>query len=1271
LYIKVLTGEKFVLKALNQIVIGLAVVFYCLPGFTQTNISGIVNVYAKVVTAYTTPLTDSIVKDNTAGFKKGDTVMIIQMNGADISLLNSNLDNMNATGLYEFNIIQSISGNKIKFVSNMVNPYNAAEGVQLIRVPSYRYARVNGDLTCSAWDGNTGGVIALITNDTLELNANMDASAKGFAGGSKTTGSSVCYLSPNKLNYLVSANDSAGLKGQGIVKNAFLYKRGRGAIGNAGGGGNGFGSGGGGGGGSRKGGDGGRVSGNTLYCANNDSMIGGVGGKIPPEYFAGTTSGTRDRIYLGGGGGAGRGINPGDLANGGAGGGIVLIITNTLKTNNYVIRANGESVVKGAINEAGSGGGGGGGSILLAADKLVGSLNIEAKGGKGGNTDHCSGQGGGGGGGFLWFSGQSLTFGNLNLTGGDPGSDTASTCVKSSIATNGTLGDSANRFNPILKGFLCNLIWQKQTICYNTAPQTLTGSNPRGGNGTYSYQWQKRNLKTAWVDITGETQRDLSPPPLTDTTYFRRVVKSAGNVDTSKWVIVNVIPNITFNTVAPDTAICYGQNPVIIRGQTLSGGDGTLTCLWEISPDNSSWNTASGPNNLINYANTSSITSKYYRRKVFSNICVNISNGVHITVNPLIGNNTIQMAQIICKNLRPQQLTGSAPTGGDNIYHYRWLKNNGDSLHWTATSSMDTFQNYSPPPLVNTTFYRRVTLSGLRNTCKDTSAMLKIAVTAPINQNQIQQDQTICGGTSPATFTGSAPTGGNNVFNFQWESSNNGNSWDSISAGINLQNYKYGILGVTKYFRRIVRSGYLDCCKDTSNNIKMTVQPAIENNQITNNQEICTGQTPARLIQGNGNLTGGNGTFTFVWQQRPVSVQAWTDITVSGNQVEYQPGSLTQTTYYRRKAMAGVCINYSDSLTTTVLPAITGNTLSGSSEVCNGQVPAEIKGSDVSGGKQGSYRYVWQDSIGSGTWNPITGASEHNFIPYVLSQKTYFRRIVKSGQNDCCISSGNPFVISINPLPVAILANIDTAICKGGAIQITFTITSGNAPFNIKVTDGITQDSIPDLVQGKNKISYTPKNAGIYAISSLKDNKGCVATQKEGSAKVRIVEVPKPKVDEGALVEGKRYKLSAVHDLGYGQWKAMEDDQATFQPSDTVHDAIVTVNNYGVHHLIWKESNEFCVDSASVELIFWMRYTAFSPNNDGKNDVLVIEGLNDYRKELTIFNRWGNEVYSSDNYQNNWDGTNKSGNPLPDDTYFYILKIDGNKGYKGYIVIKR
>jgi gliding motility-associated-like protein len=514
------------------------------------------------------------------------------------------------------------------------------------------------------------------------------------------------------------------------------------------------------------------------------------------------------------------------------------------------------------------------------------------------------------------------------------------------------------------------------------------------------------------------------------------------------------------------------------------------------------------------------------------------------------------------------------------------------------------------------------------------------------------------------------PSNGDGTFAYAWEESLDNISW-SNAGGIDslIDYYKYGFFNSTKYFRRIVRSGYLDCCKDTSNSVKVTVQPEIQNNNIVSNQEICNAQTPAQLIQGSGTLTGGNGPFTFLWQQRPIDFLSWSDVTELGNQLNYQPSSLNKTTYYRRKAMSGVCISYSDSVTITALSLLTGNTLSGNPEVCEGKVPDIITGGNMSGGHPGDYRYVWQDSVSNGLWNNLSNAQDKDYIPNNLSQKTYFRRIVKSGDNDCCVSTSDPFAIIINLLPIGIFECHDTAICQGNNINAKLTITSGTAPFEAKLTEGTYQETITGLPQGLSNINFIPRQTGTYSVFSITDNKGCLAVSKDGSMKIRIVAVPKVVAGESAIVEGKTHQLVEISNISIGRWST--ELPSTFQPSDTTPNAIVTVEKCGTHHFIWKETNEFCWDTASVEIIFWMRYTGFSPNNDGFNDYFVIEGLDNIRKELIVVNRWGNEVYSSDNYENNWDGTNQKGKPLPDDTYYYILKINGYKVYKGFIVIRR
>jgi gliding motility-associated-like protein len=83
--------------------------------------------------------------------------------------------------------------------------------------------------------------------------------------------------------------------------------------------------------------------------------------------------------------------------------------------------------------------------------------------------------------------------------------------------------------------------------------------------------------------------------------------------------------------------------------------------------------------------------------------------------------------------------------------------------------------------------------------------------------------------------------------------------------------------------------------------------------------------------------------------------------------------------------------------------------------------------------------------------------------------------------------------------------------------------------------------------------------------------------------------------------------------------------------------------------------------------------TGFTPNSDGSNDFFVIKGVEAYPDNiLTIFNRWGNQVYSISGYNNQWNGLNNNGKPLPDGTYFVIFKINNEDiVLTGYVDLRR
>jgi gliding motility-associated-like protein len=56
--------------------------------------------------------------------------------------------------------------------------------------------------------------------------------------------------------------------------------------------------------------------------------------------------------------------------------------------------------------------------------------------------------------------------------------------------------------------------------------------------------------------------------------------------------------------------------------------------------------------------------------------------------------------------------------------------------------------------------------------------------------------------------------------------------------------------------------------------------------------------------------------------------------------------------------------------------------------------------------------------------------------------------------------------------------------------------------------------------------------------------------------------------------------------------------------------------------------------------------------------------------EISIFNRWGEELYKSTGYSNAWDGSYK-GNPLPVGAYFYVIKLKDNEDriFKGTVTL--
>ena len=79
----------------------------------------------------------------------------------------------------------------------------------------------------------------------------------------------------------------------------------------------------------------------------------------------------------------------------------------------------------------------------------------------------------------------------------------------------------------------------------------------------------------------------------------------------------------------------------------------------------------------------------------------------------------------------------------------------------------------------------------------------------------------------------------------------------------------------------------------------------------------------------------------------------------------------------------------------------------------------------------------------------------------------------------------------------------------------------------------------------------------------------------------------------------------------------------------------------------------------------------FSPNGDGKNETLWIEGLAEFpNHNLILYNRWGTEVFKASDYQNDWTGT-WNGTDLPEGVYFYLFDSGEGPQTTGWIYMNR
>lgn len=482
-----------------------------------------------------------------------------------------------------------------------------------------------------------------------------------------------------------------------------------------------------------------------------------------------------------------------------------------------------------------------------------------------------------------------------------------------------------------------------------------------------------------------------------------------------------------------------------------------------------------------------------------------------------------------------------------------------------------------------------------------------------IGNNTINSDQIICYNTIPVGLTGSIPTGGNGTFSYQWQ-----NSTASATTGFTditdstRQDYAPGSIIATTWYRRIVISGSES---DTSVAVQITVNP-IPTATITYTGSPYCGTGTATVTQ-----TGqGGGTFS---SSTGLSINA---LTGAINLASSTPGPYTVNYSFSD----GLCTN---TVTTNVQVGNPVVLITNPAPVCS---PSTINLTDaaITAGSTENLTYTYFTNSGG------TIAVSNPSALSATGTKTYYIR----GTSAAGCKTIKPVTFTINPQPIFSAIGPFAPVCKGSAVTLTAFSPDPFATFDWQ-----------NAGAGPSVVVY-PMATTSYTVTA-KDAKGCtkpipVPVQVKDFS-VSIAANPNP------VIAGTTVTFSSSADANYQVtgWlpQAYFTNQTATSQSINLRDTTKTFSVIG-------KSDEGCIDTASVRLQIDANTkdvfipNAFTPNNDGRNDIFKVYGSSVTGADIRIYNQWGALLFETGENNSGWDGTYK-GKPQPVGVYLYSIKI--------------
>ncbi len=261
---------------------------------------------------------------------------------------------------------------------------------------------------------------------------------------------------------------------------------------------------------------------------------------------------------------------------------------------------------------------------------------------------------------------------------------------------------------------------------------------------------------------------------------------------------------------------------------------------------------------------------------------------------------------------------------------------------------------------------------------------------------------------------------------------------------------------------------------------------------------------------------------------------------------------------------------------------------------------------------QGNISFLWQDNS--------TGST------YTVTQSGLYWVEIKNIDNGCTLRDSIQFIYK--PVPVINLGT-DTSICE----RSTYLLDAGNPGAAYTWQDN------------SHNQTFSVHHPGSYSVQVNLD--GCVSAD---SIAIGIKYIPRLYLgNDTALCDGMTIMLKPF--LNHAEGAAF-----LWSTGDSL--TAISVTHPGDYSLAVKNTCGTAADGIVVKQGVCKLYipTAFTPNNDGKNDIFKPGyGENVVSYSMEIYNRWGEKVFTSNNINKGWDGKRK-GILQPNGLYVWFIR---------------